>query len=89
MGKIETIFDHSPTASELEELYVDYAGINKDEYARDLEKRAKDAKSAVEYEALIDLQELFNLRKDQDKVDQYGQAIEKKYSDIVNRIMNE
>lgn len=85
---METIFSHSPTKEELESL-ISEISLTEDEYINVIRKRAIAKESSEDYEILIDLQELFSIRGDSSKVNQYKYTLETDYADLRNKLFNE
>jgi hypothetical protein len=86
---VETIFTYNPTEKELEEIDLTYPGITEENYMQDLERRAKHRGSTVEYEAISDLQYLFQLRGDEQKFNHYTKILDDDFVEITNKIYNE
>ncbi len=86
---METIFTYQPTKEELDEIDVNYPDFGLDDYVHDLYKRATQFNSSFEYERLVDLEQLFKIRKDEDKVNHYKQILERDHFEITNKIFNE
>ena len=86
---METIFTYNPTKEELAEIDVTYPGISEDDYMLDLERRAHHKDSTVEYEAVSDLQYLFKLRGDDQKLNHYTNILNDNLINITNKVYNE
>lgn len=85
----ETIFTYDPTKEELAEIDLTYPGISEEDYLQDLERRAKHRNSTVQYEAVSDLQYLFKLRSDEQKLNHYTNILNDDLIEITNKIYNE
>jgi len=86
---METIFDFSPNKEEWSFMEKNYSGSTFEEYKDDLKRRADHFKSSVEYEAAIDLQDLFKVRNDRLNFEKYSKILQFNFAEITNRIFNE
>ena len=59
----ESIFNYNPTKKELEEL-IGVAFMSEADYEVLLTERSAAGNSSVDYEKVVDLEELFSMRKD-------------------------
>lgn len=86
---METIFDFSPTKDEWSSMEKDYSDSTLKKYKVDLKRRADHFKSSVEFEAAVDLQDLFKVRNDRLSFEKYSKILQIKFAEITNRIFNE
>lgn len=85
---METIFDHQPTENELVEITSDGA-ITQEQYLKQVDKKAFALNTTKEYEIVVDLQELFSLRGDKEKMKHYTDVLLKDFADIKEAHFNE
>jgi len=85
---METIFTYEPTPRELEQI-TGIDSMNEAEYMDHLKQVAEANKSSVDYERTVDLQELFFVRDDVKKMNEYSHLLDTEFSDISNRLFNE
>ena len=86
---METIFDFSPTKDEWSKMEKDYSDSTLEEYKADLKRRAANFKSSIQYEAAVDLQDLFKIRNDKVGFQKYSNILQNDFAEITNRIFNE
>ncbi len=84
----ETIFNYNPATKELEELTGE-AFMTETEYEELLTRRSAAGNTSVDYEKVVDLEELFSMRKDKAMVKYYADLLETEFSEIRNRHFNE
>lgn len=85
---MDTIFKYEPTANELEEITGE-ATISIQDYNLLLEKKASNNDTSIEYEAIVDIQELFSIRNDQSMVNHFTSILNSDFSDTRNKLFNE
>lgn len=86
---METIYTYNPTQEELEAIHPDYSGMQEAGYLEELNERAEAARSTPEYEAVVDLQELFKMRGDRQKLNEYTDLIQTKFAMLTQKLFNE
>lgn len=85
---METIFTYYPSPAEFEEI-TNNATITDGEYLDLLEQRAKNNDTSINYERVVDLEELFSLRGDEEAQKKYTDIINSQFSEITDRLFNE
>ena len=86
---MDTVFDYSPTKDEWNNMEKNYSDITLEKYKVDLKRRADHFKSSAEYEAAVDLQDLFKIRNDRLSFEKYSKILRINFTEITNRIFNE
>lgn len=84
----ETIFNYHPTEEELDQL-IGEAFMSEAEYEACLAERSSASNTTVDYEKVIDLEELFTMRKNKAKAKYYAVLIATEFSEVHNRFFNE
>jgi hypothetical protein len=83
-----TIFTYKPTNDELEEI-TGYGDILLNGYMELMKKRCSNNSTPLEYEIIVDLQELFSIRSDSAMLKYTNDLINKKFKGTVDKIFNE
>lgn len=85
---METIFTYNPTKAELNELTADKS-ISEENYLKAIQERANSRGSKLEYELLVDIEQLFAIRGDISKAKEYSERIANEFSDLRDILFNE